>query len=155
MTSRCLIIVAMSVVVAATSCPTLAFSQTDTTDRAIEQAYKDYVQAWKVKDIAALERLMSDDYMAVNFEGKVSDKSNEIATAKADADWISMTVDEIHTRAFGNTAIATGLISAQGKKPDGNNFNAKVRFLAALVKRDNRWQLVATQSSSFKAPQHN
>jgi ketosteroid isomerase-like protein len=88
--------------------------------------------------------------MAVNFEGKVSDKENEIATAKADAEWTSMTVDEIHTRIFGNTAIASGFISAQGKRKDGDIFDAKVRFLAALIKHDGMWQLIATQSTSFK-----
>jgi hypothetical protein len=54
--------------------------------------------------------------MAVNFQGKVSDKENEIATAKEDPEWISMTVDEIYTRKFGNTAITSGFISAQGKR---------------------------------------
>jgi ketosteroid isomerase-like protein len=71
--------------------------------------------------------------MAVNFEGKVSDKENEIATAKTDAQWISMTVDEIHTRIFGNTAIASGLISAQGRRKDGDILDAKVRLLPVLI----------------------
>jgi ketosteroid isomerase-like protein len=114
------------------------------------QAYRDYVEAWKLKDIAALRNVISGDYMAVDFHGKVSDKENEIATAKADAEWTSMTVEEIHTRIFGKTAIASGFISAQGKTKDGNIFSAKVRFLGVLVKQDTAWQLVATQSTSFK-----
>lgn len=73
--------------------------------------------------------------MAMNFEIKLSDKQNEIATAKTDAEWISMNIDEIHTQVFGSTAIASGLLCAQGKRPDRTNFSARVRFLAALVKR--------------------
>jgi ketosteroid isomerase-like protein len=92
---------------------------------------------------------------AVNFESKLSDKANEISTVKTDAEWTSMAVDEIHARAFGNTAIASGLLSAQGKRSDGTMFNAKVRFLAALVKQDGRWQLVARQSTAIHPPQHN
>jgi ketosteroid isomerase-like protein len=88
--------------------------------------------------------------VAVNFKGKVRDKENEIATAKEDPEWISMTVNEIHTRTFGNTAIASGFISTQGKRKDGDIFSAKMRFLAALVKRGGTWQLVATQSTYFK-----
>ena len=130
--------------------PSASFGEMDKDHNEVQQAYRVYVTAWKLKDIAALENVISDDYMAVNFEGKVSDKRNEIATAKADPEWISMVVDEIHTREFGNTAIASGFISAQGKRKDGNIFRAKVRFLAALVKRDRIWQLVATQSTSFK-----
>ena len=64
--------------------------------------------------------MISDDYMAINFEGKISEKENEIATAKVDPEWISMTVDEIHFRKFGNTAIASDFISAQGERKDGN-----------------------------------
>jgi uncharacterized protein (TIGR02246 family) len=118
-------------------------------DRA-QQAYRAYVKAWKLKDIPAFEETISDDYMAVNFRGRVSDKKNEIATAKEDAEWTSMIVDEIHTRIFGNTAIASGCISAQGKTKDGNIISTRVRFLAALIERDGIWQLVATQSTSFK-----
>jgi ketosteroid isomerase-like protein len=115
-----------------------------------QQAYRDYVEAWKLKDITALENVISADYMAVDFHGKVSGKENEIATAKADAEWTSMTVEEIHTRIFGKTAIASGFISAQGKSKDGNIVSAKVRFLGVLIKQGTAWRLVATQSTSFK-----
>ena len=115
-----------------------------------QQAYRDYVEAWKLKDIGTLEAVISGDYMAVDFHGNVSDKENEIATAKADAEWTLMTVDEIHTRTFGKTAIASGFISAQGKTKVGNIFSAKVRFLGVLIKQDTTWRLVATQSTSYK-----
>jgi len=39
----------------------------------------------ETKDIAALREVISDDYMAMNFESKLSDKENEIARAKTDA----------------------------------------------------------------------
>src|SRR5246127_14613 len=48
----------------------------------VEAAYKAYLRAWKDKDSATLDRLLSDDYKAVNFYGIVSTKANEIATAK-------------------------------------------------------------------------
>jgi hypothetical protein len=54
--------------------------------------------------------------MAVNFENRVSSKKIEIATAKNDAAWDAMSVDEIHAFVFGASAIASGFISAQGKE---------------------------------------
>lgn len=119
-------------------------------DEAAQQAFKAYVEAWKNKDIASLQRLIADDYMALNSENKVSSKEIELATAKADPIWNQMTVDEIHTHIIGNTAVASGLISAEGKRPDGTVFNAKARFLAMLVKRAGKWQLLATESASAK-----
>ena len=52
----------------------------------VEAAYKAHLRAWKDKDYAALDRLLSDDYKAVNFRGIVSTKANQIATAKEDHD---------------------------------------------------------------------
>jgi uncharacterized protein (TIGR02246 family) len=138
-------------VIAALICTLAASAQLPNKEEsAVQDAYRAYVAAWKSKNLQALEKLISPDYMAVNFEGKLSDKANELATAKSDNDWDAMTVDEIHTRNWGDAAIASGFISAQGKRPDGTSFNARVRFLATLVKQDGRWQLVATQSGSIK-----
>lgn len=130
--------------------PSSSLGEIDKDNFEAQQAYRRYVEAWKLKDIAALETVICGDYMAVDFHGNVSNKENEIATAKADAEWTLMTVDEIHTRTFGKTAIASGFISAQGKTKVGNIISAKVRFLGVLVKHDTAWQLVATQSASFK-----
>jgi len=94
--------------------------------------------ALKLKDIAALQKLISDEYMTMNFESELSDKENEIATAKTGVEWTTMRLEEIHTRVFGNTGIASGILSAQGKRPDGTTFSARVRFLAALVKTRGR-----------------
>lgn len=121
--------------------------QNEQDDQAVQEAYRAYIQAWKTRDIGALRRIIADDYMAVNFENKVSSKEIEIATAKSDPVWNEMMVDEIHTHVVGGTAVASGLISAQGQRADGNVFNAKARFLAVLVKRDGRWQLLATESA--------
>ena len=133
--------------------PCLCAAQTEKgskEDEAVQQAFKAYVEAWKNKDLAALQRLIADDYMALNSENKVSSKENELATVKSDPVWNQMTVDEIHTHIVGNTAVASGLISAQGQRPDGTVFNAKVRFLGVLVKRGGKWQLLATESAAAK-----
>ena len=132
--------------------PSASSNNADNDNEEVQQAYRAYVKAWKLKDLAVLHNLISDDYMAVNFEGKVIDKENEISTAKADPEWLAMTVDEIHTRIFVNTAIASGVISAEGKRRDGEAFKAKVRFLRTLIKRNGVWQLVATQSTGFRPP---
>ena len=116
----------------------------------VEDAFKTYVQAWKEKNIATLQRVIADDYMAVNSEGKVSNKENELITAKNDAIWKTMSVDEIHTHIVDNAAVASGFISAEGQSPDGHPFNAKVRFLAVLVKHGAQWQLLATESAQAR-----
>jgi predicted lipid-binding transport protein (Tim44 family) len=75
--------------------PSSSFGESEKDNFEAQQAYRDYVEAWKLKDVAALENVISGDYMAVDFHGKVSDKENEIATAKADAEWTTMTVETV------------------------------------------------------------
>src|SRR6516165_10195370 len=127
-------------VVLAFACSLGTQAQSAKSEESVERAYRAYVLAWKTKDLTALNKVISPDYMAVNFEGKLSSKENELATAKHDNDWAVMTVDEIHTRVCKHGSVASRFISAQQKTQDGRPINARVRFLAMLVKRDGRLQ---------------
>jgi hypothetical protein len=65
----------------------IGFSQSrseQSAKEAVKAAYEAYLRAWQDKDLNALSHLLSDDYQAVNFQGIVSVKANEIATAKED-----------------------------------------------------------------------
>jgi hypothetical protein len=99
--------------------PPAALSESNRDEQAVENTYKAYVQAWKTKDIAALQNLISDDYMTVNFENRVSRKEIEIASAKNDAARDAMNVDEIHARDFGAIAIASGFTPRCGSWRSG------------------------------------
>ena len=119
---------------------------------AVEAAYKAYLRAWKNKDYPALNRLLSDDYQAVNFQGIVSTKANEIATAKEDRNYDAMTGDVMSVTVFGDCAIASGLIEATWKDSQGRMQRMTFRFLAILKKQKGEWKLVATQSTRFNKP---
>jgi Domain of unknown function (DUF4440) len=86
---------------------------------AVETGYKAYLRVWKDKDYAALDRLLSDDYKAVNFRGIVSAKANEIATAKEDRDYADMNGDIMSVTVFADSAVASGLIEASWKDEQG------------------------------------
>jgi uncharacterized protein (TIGR02246 family) len=128
-------------------------SQTSIREQSVvEAAYKAYLRAWKDKDYAALDRLLSDDYSAVNFRGVVSMKANEIATAKEDRDYVEMKGDVMLVTLFGDSAVASGLIDASWKDEHGQVQQMTVRFLAVLAKQKGEWKLVATQSTRFNKP---
>ena len=118
----------------------------------VEAAYKAYLRAWKDKDYATLDQLLSDDYKAVNFRGIVSTKANEIATAKEDHDYADMKGDVMSVTLFGGSAVASGLIDASWKDGEGKTQQITVRFLAVLSKQNGKWKLVATQSTRFNKP---
>lgn len=131
----------------ASSLPQMDTSATE--QIAVEIAYKAYLRAWKDKDYAALDRLLSDDYRAVNFRGIVSTKANEIATAREDSDYADMKGNVMSVTLFGNSAVASGLIEASRKDAQGKMQQITVRFLAMFHKQKGEWKLVATQSTKL------
>jgi ketosteroid isomerase-like protein len=132
--------------------PTMQSQTSVREQRLVEAAYEAYLRAWKDKDYAALDRLLSDDYKAVNFRGIVSTKANEIATAKEDHDYAEMKGDVMSVTLFGDSAVASGLIDARWKDEHGQAQRVTVRFLAVLSKQKCEWKLVATQSTRFNKP---
>ena len=90
-------------------------AQSRNDEESIKNADRAYVQAWKAKDLAALKDLISPDYMAVNFEGKLSSKEIELVIAENDNEWTAMTVDEIWTRGWQDAAIAWGSFPPRAK----------------------------------------
>lgn len=119
---------------------------------AVRATYEAYLRVWKDKDLNALDHILSDDYQAVNFQGVVSTKANEIATAKEDRTYNSLTADVISVALLGDCAIASGLIEASWKDERDNPQRSTLRFLAVLQKQQGSWKLVATQSTKFIRP---
>ena len=116
---------------------------------AVKAAYEAYLRAWQDKDLNALNHLLSDDYQAVNFQGIVSVKANEIATAKEDRTYNILSGNVVSVVLLGDCAITSGLIEASWKDEHENLQGSTFRFLAVLRKQKGDWKLVATQSTKF------
>ena len=114
---------------------------------AVRATYEAYLRAWKDKDLNALDHILSDDYQAAKFQGIVSTKANEIATAKEDHTYNSLTADLISVALFGDYEIASALVEANWKDEHDNPQRSTFRFLALLRKPKGKWKLVATQST--------
>jgi hypothetical protein len=114
---KTLILGLFSLLVVSVFTPSHSFRvQSRNDEESIKSAYRGYVQAWKTKDLAVLKDVISPDYMAVNVEGTLSSREIELATAKNDNEWTAMTVDEIYTRVWQDSAIASGLSPPREKR---------------------------------------
>jgi ketosteroid isomerase-like protein len=58
----------------------------------------------------------------------------------------SLKFDEIKVHAYGDTAVVTGRSTATGKD-NGKEFAGQFRYTRVYVKRQGRWQIVATQAT--------
>jgi len=111
------------------------------------QAERAWVEAHRRLDIAALERLMADEYKHVRADGAVVGKAEDLASYQTgDRYWEFAESDEYDIQVHGRTAVLIGRWRARGVNA-GERFDYSARFMSVYVKRDGGWQMVAAQST--------
>jgi hypothetical protein len=120
--------------------------QASTTDRALKDAETRYNEGFKNRDKAALGRILASDFIYTDDEGQVHDKADfiKIATEMIKVD--SYILDDLQTRIAGVAGVVTGRWS--GKLTiNGNAAASAFRFTDTFVKREGRWQVLASHYS--------
>lgn len=98
-------------------------------------------------DTATLETWLADDYTFTNPFGEVMTKSQTISDLKSGSlKFTDLKTENIQTRVYGDTAVATGNSAVKGQK-DGQDISGNYRLTWVLVKHQGRWQPVAAQST--------
>lgn len=124
---------------AATSTP----AATENAEPAIRKLVTERDQAIQSGDVAAIERIYSDDYISTSATGLHRTKAEVIEDFKSGALKIeSISSDDVNVRQHGDTAIVTGRMTAKGKDR-GRDVSGERRFTQVYVKKNGRWQLVA------------
>ena len=114
--------------------------------RHIEQI--EWPRALKQGDVAWFQRHLADELVVTTGRtGMVTTKAQEIADIKpANLQSGSETIDDLRVRAYGDVAIATFRIDVTGSDKSGP-YHRLARYTDVWVRRDGRWQLVASHSS--------
>jgi ketosteroid isomerase-like protein len=111
------------------------------------QAEAEWVEAHRRLDLAAIDRLMGEDYTIIRPDGAVVGKAEALASyASGTREWASAEGDEYQVRLYGLTAVVIGRWRARGVNA-GQAFDYTARFTGVYVKREGRWQIVADQST--------
>ncbi|HWQ31681.1 MAG TPA: nuclear transport factor 2 family protein [Blastocatellia bacterium] len=113
---------------------------------------EEWVQADIKKDIAWYENHWATEYISTSSRtGKVTSKTEDLADAKDPANTAeSEVLEDLKAQDHGNVAVATGKVTVKGKDKTGP-FTRQSRFTDVWVKRDGRWQVVATQGTLIPA----
>jgi hypothetical protein len=106
----------------------------------------DDITTAKIKrDTATLDRLLASEYILTNPAGFVANKSEYLDGARADtATYESVTNYDLVVSLYGDAAVAVGGTTVKGRY-DGHEIGGQFRFTHVFVKREDRWQAVATQ----------
>ena len=118
----------------------------------LRRAAADFDRAQLRSDTAALQRLLADDYVLYNSQGKVENKADFIR------DYAGMklqpfAVEDETIRVFGDAAVLAGVATLSGTDiASGEAFSVRLRFADIWRKRDGRWQVAFTQATRAASP---
>lgn len=107
-------------------------------------------EAYPRRDVSALDHIIADDWVCIDGAGLVVSKRQLLDRVESSAAFLDpYKFDEITLRMFGDTAIVTGRLSGTRRDNDGT-FYLEKRYTRVYVKRNDRWQSVATQVTVVK-----
>jgi ketosteroid isomerase-like protein len=110
-------------------------------------AEQQWAQAIVKGDEAAVTRLEANDITTVQDDGSVTTKKDDLANLKSgDTKYSAIDESDFHVRVYGNAAVVTGSYHAKGTNK-GKDFDNNGRFTDTWVKRNGRWQAVASQDT--------
>ena len=96
-------------------------------------------------DFATLDRIVSPDWILTTPDGVQHTKAEIDAELKSGKiKFESFTASDVKVRIYGNAAVVFG-VTTEKLSMDGQAMNAQNRFTDTFIKRDGKWQCVATQ----------
>ena len=123
---------------------------TESDSAVIARLVNDWTVALKTNDVNLLERIMADDFVVTNVDGKVNSKEQEIAPFRSsDMKFDTVSLKDVKITIYGTTAIVRGSGWFTGKSKWGI-FSSKERFTDVYLKRNGKLQVVSSHSSSMR-----
>lgn len=113
---------------------------------------REWNDADKNKDVAWFERNYAEDATDISSRtGLVQSKMEVLADLKTDKSVLdSLELSDLNVRVEGNTAVVTGVNHVKGRDDKGQTIDRMTRFTDVFIKRDGRWQVLATQGTAVK-----
>jgi ketosteroid isomerase-like protein len=100
--------------------------------------------AFRLRDIPALERLLAPEFTLVNTNAEVQSRSRAIQEVRdGDPQYERFENHSMSARVYGDTAIVQGITSLKGRS-GGKGFVLDVRFTDHLVRVNGRWSITTS-----------
>jgi ketosteroid isomerase-like protein len=110
----------------------------------------DWNQALVKRDTASLPQFYADEYLYTDPDGLVWDKAKDLAnlTSGSAARLSAYKLDDTRVRMYGDVAVVTGRNTIKGVfERVFSDVSGAYRFTDVFVKRNGRWQCIASQAS--------
>lgn len=103
-----------------------------------------WVEALAKNDTAALDSLLTDDFLDVTFRGEIRSRHDFIMGHRAAPAYHSVGFESIVVRPHGNAVLVTGVNVLQGA--DSTDV-ARIRFTDVFVEEGGRWRAASAQET--------
>lgn len=120
-------------------------------EAAVLKMGQEYVKMIRNQDAAAIERILDDEYLYTNEDGKVKNKAEDLASYKnSDTKFEVFEISDQKVRVIGNNAaVETGTVRFKGTAK-GKPFDGSERYTTTWVARNGQWKIVADHTSEIK-----
>ena len=149
---RSVVIAAIAAVLVTTGPAPLHGRQGDDVAR-LEALEQRIASAWVTRDRAFIESVLAPDWSVTDVAGRVLSRQQVLDDmfGAPDRRVDAMAIDDVKVRIFGDTAVVTGRTRASGRDRSGAG-SVELRFTDVFVRRDGRWQVVASQGTLIGPP---
>jgi ketosteroid isomerase-like protein len=120
----------------------------------VRQAIRDYDDALRRADAASVEKFWATEYTFVNPRGERLTRADRVAnvrTGRTALDSLAHVPQDERIQVYGDIALYSTLLTLSGRY-GGEAEKGQFRALAIWVRRDGRWQQLATQMTPVVAP---
>jgi len=118
-------------------------------EKEILEVESKFGEAMIQNDVEAIGRILSDDWIIIDPEGGVVDKSRFLDVIRSGAlKHEAMDSEDIRVRTYSNTATVTAVTHTRTKYL-GKEFTTHERATDVFVKKDERWQCVLTHLTTL------
>jgi len=136
---------------------TTLLGQTKRDKNSVEETLIQMEHEWSQADIqndgTALNRILAEDWIGIDFEGTLLTKAQALRGIRSDSASLESTVlRDMKVRVYGNTAIVTGTDTEKGQY-HGKDSSGKYLWTDVFVRRKGRWQAVSSQSTRLAMPE--
>ena len=120
------------------------------TEKAVAALEQQWLQSQKTNNPDLAAPLLADKIVVTMSNGKVMNKAEFLADAKA-TKYVSAEYEDVKVTVFGDSAIATGGFKAKGTDASGKPMDTHERWTDTWVKMPSgKWQCVASHESPVK-----
>jgi ketosteroid isomerase-like protein len=119
------------------------------TEQELFKVEREWAKAFIDNDVPTIERYVADDWVIINPEGMLIEKSMFLGIIKSGAlTHEAMQLDNARVRIYGDTAVVTGEATSKGKY-NGQSFSTRERSTDVFVKQSGQWKCVLTQLTAL------